>query len=67
MWFVFFPIDVLVVDASMKIVEIKKNFKPWTLWKSSVRGKYVIELAIQGKYEIGEKIKIIKSSSQGTF
>ncbi|MBI4980089.1 DUF192 domain-containing protein [Candidatus Woesearchaeota archaeon] len=54
--FVFFPIDVLIVDKEMKIVEIKKNFWPFTFWNASQKGKYVLELAFPGEYEVGEKV-----------
>ena len=43
-FFVFYPIHVLVLDENKKIVEIKKNFKPFTFWGSSVKGKYVVEI-----------------------
>ncbi len=43
-FFVFYPIDVYVLDKNKKVVEEKKNFKPFTLWTSSVKGKYVIEI-----------------------
>ncbi|MBI2573546.1 DUF192 domain-containing protein [Candidatus Woesearchaeota archaeon] len=57
MWFVFFPIDVLIVDEEMKIVEVKRNFQPWQMWQSSVKGKYVIELGfVDGKYKEGDEI-----------
>ncbi len=58
MWFVFYPIDVYVLDSSKKVVEVKKNFKPFTFWSSSVKGKYVVEMAYPKEYKIGEKIKI---------
>ncbi|MBT4935528.1 DUF192 domain-containing protein [Candidatus Woesearchaeota archaeon] len=60
-FFVFYPIDILVIDKDMTIVEIKKNFKPFTFWKSSTKGKYVIELGkneSKGKVWVKEKIKI---------
>ncbi len=44
MFFVFFPIDVLILDSNKKVVEIKKNFKPFRFWKSSVKGRYIVEL-----------------------
>jgi hypothetical protein len=46
-FFVFYPIDVLILDQNKKIVDIKKNFKPFTFWTSSVKGKYVVELGIK--------------------
>jgi uncharacterized protein len=58
MFFVFFPIDVLVVDSSMKIVEIKKNFKPFTVWNSSKKGKYVIELAFPKDYKVRDMVEM---------
>ena len=57
-FFVFFPIDVLVLDTEMKVVEIKRDFKPFRFWSSEKRGKYVIELGFPGEYEVGEKVEI---------
>jgi uncharacterized membrane protein (UPF0127 family) len=54
--FVFFSIDVLIVDKDMKIVEIKRNFKPFTLFKSKEKGMYVVELGIKGEYKKGDRI-----------
>ncbi len=59
MFFVLYPIDVLVVDENNKIVEIKRNFKPFTVWNSSQKGKYVIELANNGSYEVGDLIDFL--------
>ena len=56
-FFVFFPIDVLIVDTEMKIVEIKRNFKPFTLWRSREKGKFVVELGFSGKYEVGDQLE----------
>lgn len=47
MFFVFYPIDVLIVGADMQIKEIKRNFKPFTFWNSKEDGKYVVELGLQ--------------------
>ncbi|MFC1691567.1 DUF192 domain-containing protein [Nanoarchaeota archaeon] len=32
MFFVFYPIDLVLLDNSNKVVEIKENFKPFTLY-----------------------------------
>lgn len=53
-FFVFYPIDVLVLDSSKKIVEIKRNFKPFTFWNSKQKGKYIVELAFFGDYQVGD-------------
>ncbi len=56
MLFVFFPIDVLFLDKDKRIVEIKKNFKPFRVYTSKNKTKYVIELADKNNYTIGDKI-----------
>jgi uncharacterized protein len=56
MFFVFFPIDVLVLNQNKEIVEIKRNFKPFTFWSSKKKGKFVVELAFPNNYKLGEKI-----------
>ena len=45
MFFVFFPIDVILLDKNMHVIEVKENFKPFTFWKSKKKAKYVIEIA----------------------
>ena len=56
MFFVFYPIDVLILNEKKEILEIKRNFKPFTFWNSREKGKYVVELAFPGWYEVGDKI-----------
>ena len=57
MFFVFFPIDVLFLDKNKKIIEIKKNFKPFTFYRSKEKAKYVIELTEKHSFKLGQKIK----------
>ena len=59
MFFVFYPIDVLIVDEKMRIVEIKRNLRPFTVWNSAKKGKYLIELARQGIYGEGDFIDLM--------
>ena len=47
MFFVFYPIDVIILDKNQKVVDIKKNFKPFTFWNSKKKGKYIIELGVE--------------------
>lgn len=56
-FFVFYPIDVLILDKDRKIVEIKRNFKPFTFWSSKKKGKYVVELGSPNKYEVGNELR----------
>ncbi len=61
MFFVFFPIDVIFLDKNKRVVEIKKNFKPFTIYNSKKKAKYIIEIPagrIQDKVNIGDKVRI---------
>ena len=44
MFFVIFPIDVLFVDKNKRVVDLKENFRPFTLYTPKARSMYVIEL-----------------------
>ena len=44
MFFVFFRIDVLFIDKNKRVVELKENFKPFTLYVPEKKSKYIIEL-----------------------
>lgn len=43
MFFVFFPIDVLWLDADLKVVHILKDFRPFSSYNPKILAKYVIE------------------------
>ena len=58
MFFVFYPIDVLILDKNKMIVEIKKNFRPFTFWSSEKKGMYAVELWFNSEYETGNKLEI---------
>ena len=44
MFFVFFKIDVLFLDKNKKVVDLKKNFLPFTIYNPKKRAMFVIEL-----------------------
>jgi uncharacterized protein len=58
MLFVFFPIDVLYLDSSRKVLEIKKGFRPFTFHTPKKRARYVVEIPSPsgGISEEGDKI-----------
>ena len=58
MLFVFFPIDVLFLDKNKKVVDIKKDFKPFTYYVPKAKAMYVVELPVGllGKTKIGDII-----------
>ena len=57
MFFVFYPIDVLVLDKNKRIVDIKRNFKPFTFWNSKKKGKYIVELGFKENYKVGDMVE----------
>jgi len=54
-FFVFYPLDLIILDEKKQVIEYKTKFKSFSLWDSITRGKYLIEL---GKNRINNKIKI---------
>jgi hypothetical protein len=58
MFLVFFPIDVLFLDKDKKVVDIKKDFKPFTYYSPKAKSWYVIELpvGVMKNTSIGDKI-----------
>ena len=54
--FVFFPIDMLFLDENKRVLDIKKNIKPFTFNVKS-KAKYVVELPTEYlKVKIGDVI-----------
>lgn len=44
MFFVFYPIDVMFLDSSKRVVELKCGFRPFTLYSPRRPAKYIVEL-----------------------
>ena len=61
MFFVFYPIDVILLNKDKRVVELKSNFKPFTIWMPKEKSKYIIELRnniIRERHiEIGDSIE----------
>lgn len=57
MFFVFFPIDVLFLDKNKKIIEIKRNLKPFSSYRSKKKAKFIVELAEKHNYKLKNKFK----------
>jgi uncharacterized membrane protein (UPF0127 family) len=45
MFFVFYPINLLFLDENFKVVEFKKHFRPFTVYNSERKAKYVLEVS----------------------
>jgi len=57
-FFVFYPLDILLLDEHKKIIEIKQNFQPFTFYTATKHAKYVIELAHRtNNYQINHKLE----------
>ena len=60
MFFVFFSIDVIFLDVTKKVVEVKENFRPWNFYRSTQKAVFVIEapqgFVNQKKIHLGETI-----------
>ena len=63
MWFVFYPIDVVLLDSNKKVVEIKEMFMPFSCFNSKNKARYVLELYCgavkEGKIKEGDKISFL--------
>ena len=46
MFFVFFPIDVIFLDKRKRVVEMKKNFEPFTTYVTHKKAKYAVEVSV---------------------
>lgn len=59
MFFVFYPINVVFLDKDKKIVDIKENFKPFSLYSTKKQCRYLIELPItidKSYYSINDRV-----------
>lgn len=60
-FFVFYPLEILILDRKMKVVEIKSEFLPFTFYHPKNKGKFVLELGEEeskGKVKVGDLLKI---------
>ena len=60
-FFVFYPLEILVLDKNKQIIEINYNFKPFTFWTAKHKGKYLIELGLEEskrKVKVGERLEL---------
>ena len=58
-FFVFYPIDVFLLNKNTEVVEIKRNFKPFTIQRFAPKAKYVIETPrLNVEIKIKDKISV---------
>ncbi|MBN2142197.1 DUF192 domain-containing protein [Candidatus Woesearchaeota archaeon] len=60
MWFVFFPVDVLFLDEHKKVVDIKKDFRPFTHYTPKNKASFILEFpaGVLGQTGLGDEIEI---------
>jgi uncharacterized membrane protein (UPF0127 family) len=56
-FFVFYPINLVFLDKNKKVIEIKKNFKPFTFYTSKTKVKYLLETPWEVNFKIGDRFK----------
>jgi|TARA_Y100000310_G_C20201688_1_gene587199 hypothetical protein len=44
MFFVFYPIDIIFLNQNKQVTELKKNFKPWRIYKQKTKARFMLEL-----------------------
>jgi len=57
-FFVFYPLDILILNKNKTIIEIKRNFKPFTFWNSKKKGQYVVELEFKNEYNVKDVLQL---------
>jgi uncharacterized membrane protein (UPF0127 family) len=57
-WFVFFPINLIFLDSKNKVIEIKRNFKPFSFYRSKIKVSKLIETPDPITLQIGSKVAL---------
>ena len=60
-FFVFYPINLVFLDKDKKVIEIKRNFKPFTFYTSKQKARYLLETPFEIEFKIGDKFKSVIS------
>lgn len=60
MFFMSHALDVLWLDADMRVVEIKRNLQPWMLYRPKRKAQYMLEVPSGSAKNIciGDKISV---------
>lgn len=59
--FMKFSIDLIFIDETLRIVEIKRNLKPWRIYRPEKKYRYFIEVESNRSmdFEVGDELEII--------
>ena len=62
MWFVRFSIDLVYLDSSFRVVELRAQLKPWRFYRPRATVSYLIELPAgtisRARVEVGHEISL---------
>lgn len=56
-FFVFYPLTLVFIDSDQKVCEVKKNFLPFTLYRSKRSAKYLLETPFSAKVNVGDRLR----------
>ena len=64
MFFVFFPIDVFFLDKNKTVLEIKRNFRPFSYYRPKNKASFIVELSTDDSrkngVKVGDKLDFLK-------
>lgn len=59
-FFVFYPLEILILNKDKQVIEINQSFKPFTFYTAKQKGTYCIELGTneaKGKCSLGDVLE----------
>lgn len=63
-FFVFFPIDVILVDGAMRIVEVVEKLPPFTAYAAKRKARFVVEVPAgtirKSRTKVGDRVAFLK-------
>ncbi len=63
-YFVFFPIDIMLIDSRLRVVELVPAMQPFTTYSAKCRASYVVELPAstirKTKTKVGDKLAFLQ-------
>lgn len=67
-FFVFFPIDVIYLNADFEVVEMEEGLSPWSSYSPNENADFLIELPEgvihESGLEVGDKLAILRKEAE---
>jgi len=65
MFFVMFPIDLLYLDSSFSVIDMRQALRPWQVHRPGVEASYIVELPAgtisRARIKLGHKLTLRKT------